>query len=191
MSGLLLVCRANVCRSRLAEALMRARLGDGFPLHSVGVGASVGSPVCPLVAQRLQVLDIPRPSGEARAATSTDLHRADLILTAGLEERSEVIRHDLETRDRTFTLLEAVWLTRAEGLGTVSSLAHLAEQLSTLRPTTPPPHQSQTRFRRRPVDPFDIPDGHRGSIRQHRRTLLQVEEAAEELVKTLAAIKEP
>ena len=194
MTGLLFVCRANVCRSVLAERLASAHLGRRrFPIRSAGLAArGTGADPCQLVTSRLGALGLSEEhSAGAQLATVADLAGADLILVATTDQRSEVARRCLSSRSRTFTLLEAARLTRLHGLEDVSSLAQFAARLNLLRTTTPPPKPlPRSLWRPAAQDPLDILDGHLGSAREHHRTVTQVENAVEELLNALSAIEE-
>ena len=91
---ILLVCEANVCRSPMAEYLLRKSLsnGDGeaagFELASAGTHGYEGIEMDPPTADQLRRLDAD-PSG-FRSHILTDRHceQADLILVATLAQRS-------------------------------------------------------------------------------------------------------
>ena len=191
MSRLLFVCRANVCRSVLAENLVRSKLAGRLEVGSGGVSVHLGTPACPDVLDRLQHLGIEPIATGAQPVTSARLRAADLVLVTDLAQRSEVARRHLAARERVFSLLEVAWLTRGRDFGDVESVAEFAQRLNALRPTTPPPRAARpTLFNPSPPHPLDIPDGHVGSRRTHRQALSLVEDAVEELLVALGAIKE-
>lgn len=113
----LFVCAANVCRSPTAAEIFTGSLPQSLSptivTESAGINAEPGAPWCP-VAQRW-VARHGLPTGKptehrSRHLTPTKMSRAGLILVADSEVKSAVLRADLRTRRRLFTLLEAAAL---------------------------------------------------------------------------------
>lgn len=128
----LFVCVGNVCRSPLAEAVLRARLderlgdlSDAVTVESAGIKALVGSPVDPMVVSELERLGLPTPSGTARQLTSDMVKRADLVLTASKDLRSDVLEKTPSALRRTFTIREFAALVN--GAKSASPKALVAE----------------------------------------------------------------
>lgn len=115
MTCILVVCTGNICRSPIAEGILRdelqRRLGDDAPeVISAGVSGWDGSPATPeaVVAANERGTDI---SGHvARRLSRRDVDRADLILCMAAEHREEVLRAAARASERTFTLKELVRL---------------------------------------------------------------------------------
>lgn len=115
MTCILVVCTGNICRSPIAEGILRdelqRRLGDDAPeVISAGVSGWDGSPATPeaVVAANERGTDI---SGHvARRLSRRDVDRADLILCMAAEHREEVLRAVPRASERTFTLKELVRL---------------------------------------------------------------------------------
>jgi protein-tyrosine phosphatase len=114
---ILTVCTGNVCRSPMAERLLRSglaqRFGDeaaGVVVGSAGTGALVGEEM----TSPTQVL-VARHGGEAaghgaRALAEQLVAEADLVLAMTRRHRGDVLRlHPRATR-RAFTLREAARL---------------------------------------------------------------------------------
>jgi len=109
---ILVVCSANVCRSPVAAALLTRELAATAPqgrveVASRGVWANDGDTVCALALQQSGVGPLDH---RAVRLTAADVAAADLILTAEVLHRGEVVRLDAAARRRTFTLLEAASL---------------------------------------------------------------------------------
>jgi len=120
---LLVVCVGNVCRSPLAERLLRLRFDEllgaragAVQVSSAGVLAMVGDPMDAMAAAQLRRLG-GDPSGFAAtqwtAARSRD---ADLVLTATRQLRSRVLEEVPRTLRRTFTVSELAALLRSDGM---------------------------------------------------------------------------
>jgi protein-tyrosine phosphatase len=103
---ILTVCTGNICRSPLAEQLLRARLGDGFRVHSAGVGAMTGWPMDPDAADQSRAYGGDPDGFTARQLTAAIVDESDLILTATRSHRDEVVRRFPKAMRRTFSLAE-------------------------------------------------------------------------------------
>lgn len=113
----LTVCTANVCRSPLAEALLRHRLDPArFAVESAGVRALDGGRTDPHVVQLLTRRGIATADLTPRQLTPEIARQADLVLTATRDHRGQVLEVFPGALRRTFTLLEFAALAgRAEG----------------------------------------------------------------------------
>lgn len=192
---ILVVCSANVCRSPLAERILRARIGTGgdVVVESAGARARDGSPVCPLALESLSVRGVNRMPTETASRRVTDamLRGAALILVADHQVSNDVIALEPSVRDRTHTLREAAhrghgFSSTVEGSGRV---AEFATFLDRARLTAPPMPPSRLWLPRRSpsIDPADIADRHGGGPRGHARTVREVITAAEEIAAQLAS----
>lgn len=193
--NILVVCLANVCRSVLAELVLNESLGDAGTLEvrSAGVKAN-GAMACRDVADR-------RPAGRWRNQVAAhtayplveeDIANADLILTACVASRGAVAKIAPESRHRTFTLNEAVWLGREHRPATtvnreaVRSFASYLDDRRALDGMPPAPVRRWWR-RHSTTDPLSIPDGHNLGDRAHRKTLDAVEQTTRRIAAQLAA----
>ncbi|MFV2020855.1 low molecular weight phosphatase family protein [Micromonospora sp. LOL_023] len=117
---ILFVCRANICRSPLAERLARHdlanRLGpdtNGFIAHSAGTHALSEQPMHPY-SERVLREHQADPSGFiSRQVDAGLLEAADLILTASRRHRSHCVALAPPTLARTFTIRQFGRLARA------------------------------------------------------------------------------
>lgn len=82
---IMLVCTGNICRSPMAEALLRTRLeGKGIQVSSSGIAALVNRPAAMLAQGVMQARGLDISGHRARQATQELLTAADLIL--GLDQ---------------------------------------------------------------------------------------------------------
>jgi protein-tyrosine phosphatase len=102
---LLTVCTGNMCRSPLAEHLLRAQL-SGWEVSSAGTQAAAGSPMEELSAHELVLLGGDPSSHRARRLTEPVVAGVDLVLTATRDHRRQVLGVSPRHLHRTFTLLE-------------------------------------------------------------------------------------
>jgi protein-tyrosine phosphatase len=136
---ILVVCLGNVCRSPLAERLLRLRfeenLGAGSSaLHvsSAGVRALVGSGMDESSAAELVRRGGDPTAFSSRQVTSALAGSADLVLTATRTLRSRVLEEAPRALKRTFTIREFAALTaipprQGQVIGTPAHLvAHAA-----------------------------------------------------------------
>lgn len=105
---ILTVCTGNICRSPLAEQLLRQRLAPlGVTVESAGVGALVGAgmptPARDL-AVRLGVTDA--ASHVARQVTVEHVRDADLVLAMSREHRRALVELTPAATRKTFTIRE-------------------------------------------------------------------------------------
>ena len=111
MAAILIVCSGNICRSPIAEGLLRRalerRLGGTAPVvGSAGTIAIDGAPAMPesIEAARERGVDI--RTHTARPLTPELIDDADLVVTMAAEHRDEVRRLVPGAVPRTFTLKE-------------------------------------------------------------------------------------
>lgn len=180
---ILMVCRANVCRSplaaiRLAQTLAAAGSSD-VAIASRGIDARPGTPWCKKV----------HSPGTSAELIEGDLD-ADMLIAADRQITGALIRRRTSLRARTFTMLEVGLLgphvvQTPSGGGAPSgegdehvALRWLVKEMDQRRgeiglaaANNRGPH------RPRPTDEtgLDIRDGHNLGRRAHRRTIAQVE----------------
>ncbi|HWV49420.1 MAG TPA: hypothetical protein VN035_08185 [Microbacterium sp.] len=186
---LLLVCHANVCRSRVMQWTLGSLVSaDAVTLASAGTHALRPDPICDVA---LDVLgdDVPpanRTSGAVQL-TAEAIDGADLIITATKHQRGEIALMSHDARDRTFTLREALLLGDLEG---PSGPAHAG---SDLRAYAALLHGRRGRLqfapasklRRTAADPLDHVDVHQERGRSHRKGLVAVQNDARGLAAQL------
>lgn len=191
----LVVCAANVCRSPLAELILRRGLAGraDIRIESAGTRVRAAAEICELVSTSgdEETWRSAASSHRSRAVTPELLNDAALILVADREVRSEVVRSVPEVRDRVFTLRDAALLadgfspdepTRRAGI-----VSRFTMHLDRTRALRGRPTSRRTRCRRRPgVDWSSIEDGHGRSARRHAVAVHEVTAAVSAVVAALA-----
>lgn len=79
--NVLVVCTGNICRSPIAEGLLRARMTPGGRVMSAGIGALVGHPADPLAVELMSEKGFDITPHRAQQLTRQLLSEADLVLT--------------------------------------------------------------------------------------------------------------
>ena len=128
MDAILVVCTGNVCRSPIAEGLLRAalaaRLGPDAPtVSSAGTMGWSGSAADPNSVEAAAERGVDISDHRARELTSRDVETATLIVAMSVDHAREVVAHDPAARHRTFTLKQLVRLLEALPEATRSDLA--------------------------------------------------------------------
>lgn len=112
---ILTVCTGNICRSPLAEQLLRRELGavagageDGLDVTvaSAGTAALVGEPMDERAARYSEQLGAVPDGHRARQLTADIVRSSDLILVAGREHRRAVVELLPRASRFAFTLRE-------------------------------------------------------------------------------------
>lgn len=112
---ILTVCIGNICRSPLAEQLLRARLADagftnGVTVSSAGLAAVVGAPMDTIPAEISTRLGGAPANHRGRQLNTQLSGEADLILTMTRAQRDEVVRRYPRALQKTFSITEFVTL---------------------------------------------------------------------------------
>ncbi len=114
------VCTGNICRSPMAEALMRsglqARLGGDagrFLVESAGTWGHSGSPMEPHALTTLAGYGVQGEAFRARELVAEHVVAADLVLGATREHRAAAVVLQPRAAARTFTLREFARLAGA------------------------------------------------------------------------------
>jgi protein-tyrosine phosphatase len=168
---ILVVCSGNICRSPLAEQLLRARLsgaGDSFRLLSAGTIADDGVPMTEQAAA-LSTRYGGAPDGHrSRLLTELQVASADLVLTATRAHRAGVVSLVPRASRYTFTLKEFAALV--DSLGT-EERARLTGPASVVEAAA-----AQRGFAQHDDD--DIEDPYRRSDEVYERVAVMIDGAA-------------
>jgi protein-tyrosine phosphatase len=132
-----MVCEGNICRSPVAEALLRRALEGTVGVHvtSAGMRARVGSPVEQEMAQLLG--DAAPVDFAARQVTGALVNGADLVLAMTRDQRSALVQLAPGCLRRTFTLrefAELALLVRHDRPAAAGSAAEALAELTVLAP---------------------------------------------------------
>ena len=105
----LFVCTGNICRSPMAEGLLRAKLRgleSIIEVRSAGTRVRAGEAMTPEARAVSEALGGELVVHHAQALTETLVRSADLVLTATLEHRAAVVSLLPRASRTTFTMLE-------------------------------------------------------------------------------------
>ena len=115
MSGILLVCTGNICRSPMAEGFLRTaletRLGpDAPPVRSAGTAGWEGSPAMEESIESARERGVDITEHVARQLDDAMLEEADVVVCMAAEHREAIVWSRPEYLSRVFTLKELVRL---------------------------------------------------------------------------------
>lgn len=107
-NNILTVCTANICRSPIAEYLLRYRLEQTgnwqVRVSSAGVSALVSQPAEAATVALMMSRSIDLSSHRANQLTRQQLRQADLVLVMEKYQRQRVLELDPTARGKTFLL---------------------------------------------------------------------------------------
>jgi len=173
------VCRANHCRSPLAEFLLRAELSArdvDWTVSSAGTRVRPGQPMHPSAARILARHNLDTSAWTSRVITRQIIDTADLLLTADEEQRGAIARLTPTALPRTFTILQYAYLsafvTRPGVLASESYGSQLLERVNEVRGAVQPmPHSER-----------DLADPMGQSPLKFRRCAATIERAVEQIL---------
>lgn len=103
ISSILTVCVGNICRSPMAEGLLRAQLPEA-EISSAGIGALSGQPVDTHAIELMRELGIDISAHRARQLSTRMCQQADLILVMEAEQKRMIENLYQATRGKIFVL---------------------------------------------------------------------------------------
>lgn len=109
---ILVVCIGNICRSPVAEALLKAALPER-EFSSAGLSARVGEGVDPTAKQLAEAEGINVTGHQARQLTPELLQNADLVLVMSDSQRRAIGEMDPTALGKTLRL--GRWLENGQG----------------------------------------------------------------------------
>lgn len=118
MSGILVVCTGNVCRSPMAEGFLRValvdRLGDAAPaVTSAGTTGWEGAGAMDESIRAAAEYGVDIGAHLSRSISAGIVGDADLVICMASEHREAIVRTWPEQLDKTFTITELVRLLEA------------------------------------------------------------------------------
>ena len=136
MTGILVVCTANICRSPVAEAALgTALVGTGLPVSSAGTHAEDGGGPDPAAAAFVRRELGIRLGHRTRLLRPAHVDGADLVITMTTAQRSLVAGTAPRAVRRTFTLRELARISELLPPGErYRGLRELALRCARLRP---------------------------------------------------------
>ena len=105
IQSVMLVCMGNICRSPMAEGLMRQHLPE-LRVYSSGLGAMVGMPATDDSVALVQALGVDISAHRAQQINAFLTQSANLILTAELAQKQHIERQYPQSRGRVFRICE-------------------------------------------------------------------------------------
>jgi protein-tyrosine phosphatase len=133
---ILVVCTGNICRSPVAERLLRAQseaLGLPVLVHSAGTQSMVGHDMTPEAAHLAAHYGADPATHRSQQLTEQLITDADLILTATREHRSKVVSLHPRAARYTYTLNQFARLLPAA----VESISPSSDADPVIAPTSP------------------------------------------------------
>lgn len=104
-SNVLVVCVGNICRSPMAEAMLRQRVrNDRVAISSAGTHAMLSSTIDPFAKAVLMLNGVDPHGHRSRQMNVKMLHEADLILLMEHRQMQSVLKLAPEVRGRTFLI---------------------------------------------------------------------------------------
>lgn len=172
---ILFVCTGNLCRSPMAEALLRSRLGrrgaEEVTVRSAGTWAGLGYPATPDAVQVLQGRGVDLSTHSSRPLEPPDLERADLVVVMTSVHEREVLAAAPHVEDKIVLLKELAEM-HPDYAGAAGAGARLRALLGAERPA-----------RRRTLD-IDDPMGLPTS--SYERCVAEIEAGVEVLARALS-----
>lgn len=188
---ILTVCTGNICRSPLAEVLLRAPLEPlGVRVRSAGTHALVGHGMPDEARQVARAYGAdPEQTNAHRARLLTDaqIEDADLVLTMTAEQRDHAMRTLPRRADRVFPVLEFARLVRALGEEEIRRIADSAGANPKARLASVVEAISSRRGRAAAPGEEDVIDPYRQPFAVYEASAAQLLPALEEVERALTA----
>jgi protein-tyrosine phosphatase len=105
MQNILVLCIGNICRSPMAEGLLKQAL-PGMTVRSAGLGALIGKPADPYAVQIMAERGIDISAHRAQHLSARMVSEADLILVMDMEQKKYVEAKYVGAKGKVFRLGE-------------------------------------------------------------------------------------
>ncbi len=107
---IMFVCTGNICRSPMAEQMLRAKLTargvDGVTISSAGTHAMVDSDMPPHAREVLSTRGYEPTEHTSVQVTAALVEQADLVLVATEDHRADVVREFIPANRYSYTIKE-------------------------------------------------------------------------------------
>ncbi|VGO20234.1 low molecular weight protein arginine phosphatase [Pontiella sulfatireligans] len=106
MKSILFVCTGNTCRSPMAEALFRHRIGEeaNWNAASAGIYAASGEPASDNAIEALRELEIDLANHQSQPLTTNLVKGADLIVAMTESHQSHIVGSFPEVEHKVFLI---------------------------------------------------------------------------------------
>ena len=105
ISNILVLCIGNICRSPMAEGLLKRALPEKT-VRSAGIGAMIGYPADPFAIQIMQEQGVDISAHRGQSQMSWMVNEADIILVMDLEQKRFVEQKYPTSKGKVFRLGE-------------------------------------------------------------------------------------
>ncbi len=111
MRKIMFLCTGNICRSSMAEKMMKAMLEEydlkgAVEVVSSGTAAGIGMPASDNAIEALKEIGLDLTAHRSRPITYQLIKDADLILAMTEGHKEHVLINAPEAKDKVFTLIE-------------------------------------------------------------------------------------
>lgn len=113
MQNILVLCIGNICRSPMAEGLLKHAL-PGKTIRSAGLAALIGKPADPFAVQMMAEQGIDISMHRAQNISARLVSEADLIFVMDLDQKKHVETQYAGSRGKVFRIGESAKLDIAD-----------------------------------------------------------------------------